>query len=831
MEKMINYGIDLGTTNSSIAKFVKGEVEVFKNPMDTGNETLPSVVYYKKDKVIVGSAAKTYLLRDGKNVFSTFKRKMGTTESFKVKSLDQIKTPIELSAEILKELKGFVHSGEQVDAAVITIPASFDIIQSNATKEAGLLAGFKQVILLQEPIAASLAYANKRKEKELGNGQWLVYDLGGGTFDVALIKIKDGEMKVLDHEGDNFLGGANFDNLIVEKLIIPFLNKSYKFSNLEDELKSASGKRNALYFRLLHLSESSKITLSAKTSAEIELRDFSDDNDEEIDTSLEITRSEFESLIKDAVDKTIEMIKKILVRNSLKSSDIQFTLMVGGSTYSPYVRKRVEEILQIPINCNIDPTTAIAIGAAYYAGTKEKTFEQEKSIISTNGIYVRANCPPASKFEDETLTVRIEGNIEGLFYRVTREDKGFDSGLKKLTPRVSEDIPLVKDSYNFFKFTVYDGQNNIIDTGTELIGVAQGKYIVVGQPLSNDICIEKDSDPEMDFEETKLCIYFQKNTILPQKRTLPHTLTKTVMKGSDEKIIINVLEGSQYNLPTSNQIIGYLEISGNKVSRDIVKGAEIEITLEMSESRELKVTVYIPMTDQQFTEVFSFSKRHLPVTKLKDEVLFLSKKLETEIAESVKREDYETADELNQLKKKIDELVVNSNQLTDDDVTDKKFQFEDDKRQISQKIEIATKDKRINLLRIKYHEDKDWCKKLVDENGNDHDRKIFSDIAAREISFLNSMTPVKITEAIEELIDLGASILWRTPSFLEGRFRKLTEKPQLFNDQEQAKILYEAGSIAITNKNYDRLREINWGLIALLPKNSQQEASRGKIGF
>lgn len=831
MEKMINFGIDLGTTNSSIAKFVKGDVEVFKNPMETGNGTLPSVVYYKKDKIVIGNSAKTYLERDSKNVFSIFKRKMGTTESYKVNSIDQIKTPIELSSEILKELKGFVQSGEQVDAAVITIPASFDSIQSNATKEAGILAGFKQVVLLQEPIAASLAYANKRKEKELGNGQWLVYDLGGGTFDVALIKIKDGEMKVLDHEGDNFLGGADFDNLIVENLIIPFLNSKFKFDNLENELKSLSGKRNALYYKLLHLAEKAKITLSAKTSAEIELRDFSDDNDEEIDISLEITRSEYENLIKDSVDKTIEMIKKILVRNSLKSSDIQFTLMVGGSTYSPYVRKRVEEILQIPINCDIDPTTAISIGAAYYAGTKVKILDQTNTITSTYGISVRPYCPPASKFDEETLTVRIDGNIEGLFYRVTREDKGFDTGLKKLTSRVSEDIPLVKDSYNFFKFTVYDSQNNIIDTGAELIGVSQGKYIMVGQPLPNDICVEIDADLGYDIVETKLTMYFQKNTILPQKRTKTFTLNKTIIKDSDEKIIINVLEGSEYNLPASNQIIGYLEISGNKVSRDIVKGAEIEITLEMSESRELKVTVYIPMSDQQFTEVFSFSQRHLPVAKLKDEVQFLSKKLETEIAEAVEREDYETADELNQLKRKVDKLIANSSKLTDDDVTDKKFQFEDHKRQISQKIETATKGKRINLLRIKYHEDKYWCKKIVSENGNDHDRKIFSDIVVREISFLNSTIPVKITEAIEELIDLGASILWRTPSFLEFKFKTLIAKPQLFNDQEQAKILSEAGSIAIANKNYDRLREVNWGLIALLPKNSQQEASSGKIGF
>ena len=283
------------------------------------------MVYYKKDKVVVGTNARTYFERDGKNVFGTFKRKMGTTESFKVKSINQSKTPIELSAEVLKELKGFVHSGEIIEAAVITIPASFDVIQSNATKEAGYLAGFKQVILLQEPIAASLAYANKHKERDLENGQWLVYDLGGGTFDVALIKIKDGEMKVLDHEGDNFLGGADFDNLIIEKIVIPHLNKDFQFSDLENDLKSASGKFNNVYYRLIKLAEDAKISLSARTSAEIEVRDMKDDNDEEIDISIDITRSEFEGIVKEYIDNTLDMIKKILVRNSLKPSDIQFT--------------------------------------------------------------------------------------------------------------------------------------------------------------------------------------------------------------------------------------------------------------------------------------------------------------------------------------------------------------------------------------------------------------------------------------------------------------------------------------------------------------------------
>jgi molecular chaperone DnaK len=831
MENMINYGIDLGTTNSAIAKFVKGEVEVFKNPLETGRETLPSVVYYKKDKVVVGTNARTYFERDGKNVFGTFKRKMGTTESFKVKSINQSKTPIELSAEVLKELKGFVHSGEIIEAAVITIPASFDVIQSNATKEAGYLAGFKQVILLQEPIAASLAYANKHKERDLENGQWLVYDLGGGTFDVALIKIKDGEMKVLDHEGDNFLGGADFDNLIVERIVIPYLNKGFQFSDLENDLKSASGKFNSVYYRLLKLAEDAKISLSSRTSSEIEVRDIRDDNDEEIDISIDITRSEFEGIVKEYIDKTLDMIKKILVRNSLKPSDIQFTLMVGGSTYMPYVRKRVEEILQIPINCDIDPTTAIAIGAAYYAGTKEKSYEMDTKKKSATGIKVRLAYQKTSQEEEEILAGRIEGNIEGLFYQITREDKGYDSGRKTLTNRISEDLPLVKNSYNFFRLTILDGQSNVVETDYELIGIAQGKYNVAGQPLPHDICLETDSDPEMETNSTKLDLYFQKNTILPQKKTKSYPLRKSIIKGGDDKIIINVLEGPQTALPEANQTIGYIEIDGNKVSRDILRGAEIEVTLEMSESRDLKVTVYIPMSDQQFTEVFNPSKRHLPVSKLQDEVGTLSGKLDDEIGEAVEREDYETADQLTTLKKRVDELFISSNNLTDDDVTDKKFQFEDTKRKIAQEIDDATRDKRISLLKIKYNEDKEWCKEIVNENGNDHDHKIFGEIVGREPAFLNSITPIKIMEAIEEITDLGINILWRTPSFLEGRFQRLIEKPQLFNDQEQAKSLIEAGSLAISNKNFDRLKEINFGLISLLPKTFQQDAKTGKIGF
>ena len=268
MSSTINYGIDLGTTNSLIAQASGGKVEVFKNPSGH-KETLPSAVAFRKGRTLVGDKAREYVEKDPANVFAGFKRKMGTDERFFVPEIMDFRSPVDLSALVLQELRQFIHSGGQPEAAVITIPASFDTIQSNATKEAGYNAGFKEVVLLQEPVAASLAFANSRPEDapEL-KGRWLVYDLGGGTFDVALVQFtEDGEMRVADHEGDNFLGGLDFDNAIIEQIIIPQLTAGGKYPDIAEGIRSAGGGWQKLYYTLLHKAEEAKIELSRSTDS------------------------------------------------------------------------------------------------------------------------------------------------------------------------------------------------------------------------------------------------------------------------------------------------------------------------------------------------------------------------------------------------------------------------------------------------------------------------------------------------------------------------------------------------------------------------------------
>lgn len=827
MENTINYGIDLGTTNSAIAKFVKGEIFIFSNPQDMGSRTLPSIVGYKKDKILVGKQARVFAEKEPENVKSVFKRKMGTSESFPVKSLNQSKTPIELSAQVLKELKTFVNTGDNLDAVVITIPASFDTIQSNATKEAGIQAGFKQVVLLQEPIAASLAYANMKKEKEMQEGQWLVYDLGGGTFDVALIKIKDGEMKVLDHEGDNFLGGADFDNMIVEKIILPKLYENYKFSYLEDKMKSASGKFNAVYLKLLRLSEDAKIILSAKTSAEIEVSGFEDEDGNDVDIEIVITRSEFNGLIKPNIDGTIDMIKKILTRNSLKPIDLQFTLMVGGSTYIPYVRSRVEEVLQIPANCEIDPTTAVAIGAAYYSATKQKEIEKTGTEVKTS-ISIRTSYNKASKEKEELFSARVTGSAEGLSYRITRDDGGFDSGIKKLAERISEDLPLVDGSFNFFTLVVYDNLNNIIDTDIEPIGINSG-FGISGQPIPEDICLEID---DLDNPgKTRLLLMFQKNSVLPLRKPVTFPLNKGLIKGNiNDYITINVVEGSHLAIPESNKPIAFLRIDGNMIKRDISKGSDLEITLSITESRDVTIAAYLNMADQEFKQLFNPKERHTPIEFLKEQVEDLSGKLELEIQEATDKEDFETAGALSKLKKEMETVSAETESLTSDDVTDKRYQLEDKKRKIAQQIDSATKDKRIQQVKAHYFETKEECEKMLDQNGNDHERKTFNDIVAQESVFFATNSPIKIQEKSDELQSIIGKIRWRTPGFLTNIFQWCKNNQTKMNDQTQAKSLVDAGNFSIESENWERLSEINSGLLNLLPKGAEKEATT-RIGF
>lgn len=804
----INFGIDLGTTNSAIAKYDKGLVEIFRNPL-TLKHTIPSVVAFRNNRIIIGDKAKEILEKDPQNVIGGFKRKMGTNSTYTLAQLGKTISPEELSTFVLTELKQFIHSGEVPKAVVITIPASFDTIQSNATKKAGYGAGFEEVILLQEPIAASLAFANKEVD-QLKNAKWLVYDLGGGTFDAAIVSIEEGEMKIVDHQGNNFLGGTDFDQAIIDHLIIPHLLEKGQFTDLRKAMKSASGAYNRLYNKLLFKAEEAKIVLSHAETAEIEF-ELTDEAGQLIEIYLVITRQQLQDIIAPFIGQTTKLLETLLEKNNLSKEDLEFILLVGGSTYIPAVRETLSNHFELTINTNIDPTTAVSIGAAYYAGMKRKTVLEElpQAITSNSGLSRNLEIKVAfEKFSQELeapFLLSAIGDINDIFYRITRTDGGFDSGLKTLQKSITEYLPLVPQLHNVFELKLLDQYGNLIMTNQlPIIGIAHGKFNIDGQPLPNDICLAVDSIEE---ETSYLEPIFRKNSILPLKKTIIKEVSKHIKKGTDDTLIINVLEGPVDNLVIANHSIGYIKIDGYQLSRDLIIGSEVELTLEMSESRDLKVEVYLGLSDQVFENVFSSSGRAVDIPQVKQDLRDFRRGLLLKLQESEQREAFEQAAGLKKLMEEIELVLDRIDVLVTDDITDELYQIDEVRRTIAQQMHHFYRTTVLSKTLEMYFLVKRKTEiSLMFSTDAEEEQKQFDQILEREKHFIKtdsvSIIRMKIhqIEAIFQKLQQRVEVTDKDIVAAFARFEK-----RAYQDQKAADEFIRIGRSALANSNYAEL--------------------------
>ena len=355
MSKII--GIDLGTTNSCVAVMEGGEAKVIVNA--EGMRTTPSVVAFKNGEIVVGESARRQAATNLDTVFS-IKRHMGTDYEVHIKSTNKDYTPQEISAMILQNLKATAEAylGEKVTEAVITVPAYFNDAERQATKDAGKIAGLDVKRIINEPTAAALAYGI---DKNAGNKEQkvLVYDLGGGTFDVSILELADGTYEVLSTAGNNRLGGDDFDNRVVDYMVKQF--KTEKGIDLSTN-KSAM-------FRLKLEAEKAKKDLSGVTTTEINIPFIAMDNEgTPVHFEMSLTRSKFEELIRDLVDSTTKSVRQALKDANLSTSDIDQVLLVGGSTRIPCVQELVRRELGKEPNRSINPDEVVAMGAAIQGG-------------------------------------------------------------------------------------------------------------------------------------------------------------------------------------------------------------------------------------------------------------------------------------------------------------------------------------------------------------------------------------------------------------------------------------------------------------------------------
>ena len=614
MRQKIDYGIDLGTTNSAIARMEDGQSVIIKSD-DTLMDTTSSVVYFdRKQSLWLGLKAKNGLEQEAtrnfikrkqaeSNGYQEFKRTMGTDHQYFSSNMQKAYSSEELSAEVLKKLKGYVRD-EEVASAVITVPAMFRQSQLDATQRAAELAGFGYCELLQEPIAASIAYGMKAGS---ANGYWLVFDFGGGTFDAALMHVEEGIMKVVDTDGDNHLGGKNLDNAIVDQLLIPELEKQCELKHtLQNE-----GIKKLLQEALKKYAEEAKITLSSKEKWSLFIDDLGEDDDgEEIQADLDITLKQYEQVCAPIFQRAIDIVKNVLLRNNLTGRDLESLILVGGPTFQQTLRRMLNEQITEKVDTSIDPMTAVSRGASLFASTKDIPRELQKRDSSKAQLSLKY--PETTVEVYENLGIRIDreqstANLPDIFtLEIIRGDSGWSSG--KVT--VDGDVEIVELMLNEGKtnqFTIKlsgpDGSN--IPCEPCSITIIQGMKIA-NATLPYSVGIEV-----YDTVDNKQGIYplsgLEKNKTLPAKGKNSFKTMKDIRPGiKEDQILIPIYElsrGNEGSRAILNTFFGKFSITGQDISAFLPLGSDVEVTLNIDASRRGKLSVYIPALDENFDAV------------------------------------------------------------------------------------------------------------------------------------------------------------------------------------------------------------------------------------
>lgn len=605
----IDYGIDLGTTNSAISRMENGEVRIIKS-LDKQKDTTPSCIAFNpKGTLFVGDKAydsyrsnslKSLSNKTPLNAYVEFKRTMGTDKKYHSTYVNKDFSSEELSAEVLKRLKEYVQD-ENINAAVITVPAAFKNNQIDATRRAGKLAGFDHVEVLQEPVAASMAYGLDSKKKD---GFWLVFDFGGGTFDAALLKVEDGIMKVIDTEGDNYLGGKNLDYAIVDQLIIPHIQERFSIEDLlSDDIKKEEYRSGLKFF-----AEEIKNNLSFNPSHNIYVDPGEcgeDDEGEEIEIDLTVTQEQLKNVLAPIFQKAIDCSLTLIKRNNLKGSSLDSLILVGGPTLSPTLREMLEKQICKP-DTSVDPMTVVSKGAALYASTRSLPTEIIDKGRTKGKIQIEIGHDGDSVETEEFITLKIleektEGEIpDEVFAEIKRGDNAWSSGKVEINA-IGEvvEVSIVQGITNIFEVTLYDSKGNKLESEPTDFKIIPVKIPPATLPYNIGIEIKQKTTGKIVFTTVK---GLEKNQSLPATGTLNGLKTqKQIRPGMDSDFIkIPVYQGEHGSEGTRaiyNEHVYDIIISGTDLPALLPENSDVDLTINLDKSQQMTVQAYFPYLD------------------------------------------------------------------------------------------------------------------------------------------------------------------------------------------------------------------------------------------
>ena len=835
----IKYGIDLGTTNSAISKIEKGESVIVKS-QDSEDTIASCVGFRKKGSVTAGKRAINQLkqdkfgaLKSGKssdsNFWVEFKRTMGSDKKYHSAICDENFSSEQLSSEVLKKLKSCLQD-EVIKSAVITIPAMFNDNQKSATQKAAELAGISQVELLQEPIAAAMAYGLDEKTKD---GNLIIFDFGGGTFDVCLVKMEDGIMQVKDTDGDNWLGGKTLDNAIVDEILIPYLKDNYSIqSYLDDDQK------NLLLKDVLKIeAEKIKIDLSFNKTCEIIsiLGEYpNDDEGVEIEIDFTISQSELEKVLSPIFQKAIDISLEVLKRNNIDSESLTSLILVGGPTFSPILRSLIEKQIKKP-NTSVDPMTVVARGAAIYATQFELSEEIVDQTRDKTKIQLELSYESQSVEIEEMLVIKLDdkktdGEIPvSLNVSVKRIDGGWESDKAKFdTSGEIIDLSLLEGKPNTFEITLTNEGGDKIECEPSEITIIQGIK-------SGNAILAYSYGVEALGENGKANFFYFKG--LEKGVTMPASGEKTGLKtkkdirpGTKDEINISIYQGgndAEETRAINQAYVHTVKLLGMDISKLLPKNSEVNLFLEVIRDGVMKMSVDIPYLND--TIDIEFDKQE---QKEEDDSWFEDKisEIKEEIIQLEENNESLDPKKIKKIKSEVDEAKNNYESRKND--YDTRMKTRDDLRKSFIKLDKLEQDlswpNTQKALKDAYY-------KIEEQNNQSQNDKLTTElnrIKAQMEEVIDKRDSKMAEELTSELTQLNIALLEKEHgvalyiSLLQNFNADFDSQP--WSDKSKARIILDKGlSEAASNPSKERILSYCRELWKLLP--SQNESSRDDI--
>ena len=803
-------GIDLGTTNSAICSYDGTTVRVWKSPEQ--NDVTPSAIYVdKRGNRYYGNKAYDQAPYNPNNSATLFKRFMGTSTKIELEAAQLSLTPEECSTEILKVLYGYLPEEIRNDpetAVVITVPAAFNQMKKDATLQAARMAGINNVALMQEPVAAIMSIMRASKQE----GIFLVYDLGGGTFDVSIAENINGKVNLLAHGGVEMCGGRDIDRMVFNQIVVPWLRSN--FSLPEDFLINRKYKT---FCRVAQwTTERAKIELSANETSTIALSEgearTTDEDGNEMYLDIDLNRQQVDSIIADLVKETVEATRETMNKAGLSANDIERIVFVGGPTNYKPLRDKIAFELSLPANIDVNPMTAVAEGASIFAesidwSSNTHSRKAANEVIKTDidlSFKYTARTP-----NDSAKIMCVLGNdLNGYTIEFTSSDTGWSSGSAALKNNMMVSFPLSKNGENAFTVKVMDEFGREQPIGSNTIVITKTLATIGAIPASHSIGVEVIDKlggvPELMF-------LVEEGDALPKKGTITVKAGQTLKAGTNDSINIKLWEGNIQSPITDNRFIGMLKITGTDIDSGVVPtGADIECEYEILDSGTINLEVSIPCIGASFANRNFYSRQEgqIDLTDIDriaeqgrlvlDRIDSMAEKVDDpQLAEA--RKKAERAANLDSQPQSEAEDVQKAN----NDLLDAK--------------KLINKTRQANLKTIRQM-DLDSCvgffNEIVRQFASEAEEQAFDNLtrtAQRSID----RNDTDFDNILDSMKTKNTMILNRQDWFIVDWYQRSVTSPSNYSDVTRFRQLKQLGDQALANDDIDQLRRVLYELLSI----------------